>query len=114
VIAPARATRPASDPPPLPAVTRREGNLLRLDGAVTIQTAAGVLAEAVAQIRDGVDVVDFGGVSEVDSSAVALAMALLREARSAGRTIAFANLTPAIVNLATLYAVADFMPVAPR
>ena len=95
-------------------MTRREGNLLRLDGAVTIQTAAGVLAEAVGQIRDGVEVVDFGGVSEVDSSAVALAMALLREARGAGRTITFANLPPAMLNLATLYAVADFMPVAPR
>jgi phospholipid transport system transporter-binding protein len=95
-------------------VTRREGNILRLDGAVTIQTAAGVLAEAVGQIRDGVDVIDFGAVSEVDSSAVALAMALLREAQGAGRTIEFANLPPAMLNLATLYAVADFMPVAPR
>jgi phospholipid transport system transporter-binding protein len=95
-------------------VARREANRLNLDGAVTIQTAAGILAEAVGEVRAGVEVVDFGAVSEVDSSAVALAMALLREARAAGRTIEFANLPPAMVNLATLYAVADFIPVAAR
>jgi phospholipid transport system transporter-binding protein len=95
-------------------VFRREGNRLNLDGAVNIQTVAGVLADLVTQLRDGVEVIDFGAVSEVDSSAVALAMALLREARAAGRTIEFANLPPALVNLATLYAVADFIPVARR
>jgi phospholipid transport system transporter-binding protein len=95
-------------------VSRREGNRLCLDGAVTLETATGILAEAVTQVRDGVEVVDFGGVSEVDSSAVALAMALVREARGAGRTIAFANLPPAMLNLATLYAVADFIPRAQR
>jgi phospholipid transport system transporter-binding protein len=95
-------------------VSRREGNRLCLDGAVTLETATAILAEAVTQVRDGIEVVDFGGVSEVDSSAVALAMALVREARGAGRTIAFANLPPAMLNLATLYAVADFIPRAQR
>jgi phospholipid transport system transporter-binding protein len=95
-------------------VSRREGNRLCLDGAVTLETATGILAEAVTQVRDGVEVVDFGGVSEVDSSAVALAMALVREARGASRAIAFANLPPAMLNLATLYAVADFIPRAQR
>lgn len=87
---------------------------MSLDGAVTMQTVAGMLADVAAQVRDGVEVVDFGAVSEVDSSAVALAMALLREARAAGRTIEFANLPPAMTNLATLYAVADFLPVTGR
>lgn len=95
-------------------MTRREGNRLRLDGAVTLQTAAAVLADAVGQVRDGVDVVDFAGVAEVDSAAVALAMALLREARGAGRPLAFANLPPAMLNLAALYGVADFIPALPR
>jgi phospholipid transport system transporter-binding protein len=95
-------------------VSRREGNRLCLDGAVTLETTAGVLEEAVKEIRDGVEVVDFGRVSEVDSSAVALAMALVREARSAGRTIAFANLPAAMQNLAALYAVAELIPLAQR
>jgi phospholipid transport system transporter-binding protein len=91
-------------------VSRREGNRFCIDGAVTLETATRLLEEAVTQVRDGVQVVDFGGVSEVDSSAVALALALLREAQGAGRTIAFANLPPAMLNLATLYAVAEFIP----
>jgi phospholipid transport system transporter-binding protein len=95
-------------------VSRREGNRLRLDGAVTLQTAAAVLADVAGQVRDEVDVVDFGGVAQVDSAAIALAMALLREARDSGRTLAFANLPPAMQNLAALYGVADFIPAAPR
>jgi ABC-type transporter Mla MlaB component len=39
---------------------------------------------------------------------------LLREARDSGRTLAFANLPPAMQNLAALYGVADFIPAAPR
>jgi phospholipid transport system transporter-binding protein len=95
-------------------VSQRDGNRLRLDGAVTIETAAAVLGEAARAVRDGIEVVDFGAVSEVDSAAVALALALVREARGAGRTIAFANVPPALANLARLYSVADFIPVASR
>jgi ABC-type transporter Mla MlaB component len=58
-------------------------------------------------------VIDFGRVG-VDSAAVALALALVREARALGRSIEFANLPPALANLASLYAVADFIPVAGR
>ena len=96
------------------AVFRREGNRLHLDGEVTIQTTARVLSDAAKQVRDGVAVIDFGAVSEVDSAAVALALALVREARRLGRSIEFANLPPALANLASLYAVADFIPVAGR
>lgn len=95
-------------------MSRREGNRLHLDGEVTIQTTARVLSDAAAQVRDGVEVIDFSAVSEVDSAAVALALALVREARRLGRSIEFANLPPALANLASLYAVADFIPVAGR
>jgi len=95
-------------------MSRREGNRLSLDGAVTIETTARVLADAAAQVRNGVEVIDFAAVSEVDSAAVALALALVREARGLGRPIEFANLPPSLANLASLYAVADFIPVAGR
>jgi phospholipid transport system transporter-binding protein len=95
-------------------VPQREGNRLRLEGAVTIQTVAQLLAEAAQQVRDGAEVVDFAAVSEVDSAALALALALARESRAAGRSIQFANLPPALANLASLYAVADFIPIAGR
>ncbi len=81
---------------------------------MTIETVAQLLAEAAQQVRDGAEVVDFAAVSEVDSAAVALALALAREARTAGRSIQFANLPAAAANLASLYAVADFIPIAGR
>lgn len=95
-------------------MSQRDGKHLRLDGALTVQTAAAVLDEATRALRDGVEVVDFGAVAEVDSAAVAVALALVREARGAGRPIEFANVPPSLANLARLYSVADFIPVAGR
>jgi phospholipid transport system transporter-binding protein len=91
-------------------VSRREGNRLILDGELTVDTVAGVLAGTPPQDRAGVEVVDLGGVTEVDSAAVALAITLLREARAGGRTIRFENLPPAMAKLARLYAVGDLIP----
>ena len=93
-------------------MTRRDGNRLLLDGAVTVETVPALLAEGAAQLRDGVDVFDFGAVTQADSAAVALVLAWLREAHAAGRTIRFANFPPPMKNLARLYAVDAFLPVS--
>ena len=89
---------------------RRERNRLLLDGELTADTVPRVLADAAMQDRAAVEVVDLAGVTEVDSAAVALAIAWLREARAGGRTIRFENLPPAMAKLARLYAVADLIP----
>jgi phospholipid transport system transporter-binding protein len=91
-------------------VPRREGNRLFLDGDLTVDTVAGVLAATSPQDRAAAEVVDFAGVTDVDSAAVALAIAWLREARAAGRALRFENPPPAMTKLARLYAVADLMP----
>jgi phospholipid transport system transporter-binding protein len=91
-------------------VPRREGNRLLLDGELTVDTVARVLAGTPPQDRDGVEVVDLAGVTEVDSAAVALAITWLRDARAAGRTIRFENLPPALAKLARLYGVAGLIP----
>jgi phospholipid transport system transporter-binding protein len=91
-------------------VPRRERNRLLLDGELTADTVPRVLADAAMQDRAAVEVVDLAGVTEVDSAAVALAIAWLREARAGGRTIRFENLPPAMAKLARLYAVADLIP----
>jgi phospholipid transport system transporter-binding protein len=93
-------------------MVRRDGNRLLLDGAVTAGTVPALLDEGVAQLRDGVEVVDFAAVTEVDSAALALALAWLRAARAAGRPIRFANLPAAMGNLARLYAVDGLLPLA--
>jgi phospholipid transport system transporter-binding protein len=91
-------------------VSRREGNRLLLDGELTVDTVARVLADTPHQDRAAAEVVDFAGVTEVDSAAIALAITWLREARAGGRTIRFENLPPAMAKLARLYAVADLIP----
>ena len=95
-------------------MTRREGNCLLLEGPVGVGTVATFLPASAGHVRDGVAVVDFAAVTSVDSAAVALALALVREARSAGRDLAFANVPAAMRELAKLYAVSDLIPLAPR
>jgi phospholipid transport system transporter-binding protein len=90
-------------------VTRRDGSRLQLEGAVVVDTVAGLLPESARHVREGAEVVDLALVTEVDSAAVALALALVREARSAGRELAFANVPDTMRQLAALYGVADFL-----
>ncbi|MGH8680738.1 MAG: STAS domain-containing protein [Burkholderiales bacterium] len=89
---------------------RREGNRLLLEGAVTVATVPSLLDAGAAQLGDGVEVVDFAAVTEVDSAALALALAWLRATRAAGRTVRFANLPRAMENLARLYALDELLP----
>jgi phospholipid transport system transporter-binding protein len=93
---------------------RRDGNRLVLEGAATAGTVAALLDPGAAALRDGVEVIDFGAVTEVDSAAVALALAWLRAAQGSGRRLGFDNLPPAMVNLARLYGVDELIPRAPR
>lgn len=88
---------------------RREGDRLLVDGVLGIETVPAVLRAASAACREGVHVVDFAGVSDVDSAAVALALELKREAEVAGRNLVFANLPQAMEKLARLYAVAEMI-----
>ena len=88
---------------------RLEGDALLLDGAVTLATVP-VLAAAVRDhLRNGARVIDFRGVTEVDSSAVALALEWLRQAAEGGGTLQFANLPVAMQNLAKLYGVSELL-----
>ncbi len=91
---------------------RRDNNRLFLEGAVTAGTVPALLDAGAAQLRD-VEVVDFAAVTEVDSAALALALAWLRAASASGRTLRFANLPPAMANLARLYGVDELLPLAP-
>jgi phospholipid transport system transporter-binding protein len=95
-------------------VLRREGNRLLLEGVVTAGTVPSLLDAGAAQLADGVDVVDFAAVTEVDSAAVALALAWVRAAHASGRALRFANLPQPMTNLARLYAVDELLPPAQR
>jgi phospholipid transport system transporter-binding protein len=94
-------------------VITREGDRLLLQGAVTIGTVSVLLAQARTMLEPGVAVLDFKGVSEVDSAAVALALECLREARRRKLPLTLANLPEAMHNLAQLYAVSELLQADP-
>lgn len=91
---------------------RREGNRMVIAGPATLATVAALLQEGREQIEAGVSTVDLGEVSELDSSALAMLLAWLREARARGRELAFVRLPEGLVAIARLYGVADLLPLA--
>ncbi|HXN16653.1 MAG TPA: STAS domain-containing protein [Usitatibacter sp.] len=87
--------------------------VLALKGELSFETLPGVLAES-AQFEARTDlpdclVIDFSGVTGVDSSAVALLLEWRRQALRLGKSLRFANLPANLLALATLYGVADLI-----
>ena len=78
---------------------RRDGDSLFVEGALTLGTVS-ALADAAREHLRGARVVDFRGVSEVDSSAVALALEWLRQAAESKSGLRLVNLPVAMKNLA--------------
>jgi len=92
---------------------RREGARILVSGPVTLANAAQVLEEGRRHFAEGARTVDLGEVTELDSAALALALAWLRDARAAKRELAFANLPQALQALARLYGVEELLFRAP-
>jgi len=90
-------------------VIRRENDSLILEGAVTLDTVAVMAGAAEEHLRQGVRIVDFREVTEVDSAAVALALEWLRHAEESKTGLRLANLPAAMQNLAKLYGVSDLL-----
>jgi len=104
-------------------VITQEGDRLLVQGPVHDRHRLGAVgAGAGAASRRAWRVLDFDGVTEVDSAAVALALECLREARRRKLALTLANLPDAMQHLAELYAVSellqrippDFHPAATR
>ena len=91
---------------------RREGDRMVVSGALTLASVAAVLREGSTAIGQGVRTVDLGEVGELDSSALALLLAWLREAKLQNRDLVFANLPQGLTTIARLYGVADLLPVS--
>ncbi|HEX9435265.1 MAG TPA: STAS domain-containing protein [Burkholderiales bacterium] len=89
---------------------RREGSRLVLSGAVTLGNAAALLDEGKRHLAEGVQTVDLGEVSEMDSALLALLLAWLREARLHDRTLVFTNLPESLRTIARLYGVDRLLP----
>jgi phospholipid transport system transporter-binding protein len=93
---------------------RREDSRIVLSGPLTLANVAAVLEEGRRHLAEGAAVVDLAAVSELDSSALALLLAWLREAKAGGRALAFANLPESLQTIARLYGVEDLLLPAAR
>ncbi len=92
---------------------RREGERMVVSGALTLANVAAVLRDGNAAIGEGVRTVDLAEVGELDSSALALLLAWLREAKRRGRDLVLLNMPQGLTTIARLYGVADLLPAAP-
>lgn len=91
----------------------QKGDRLLVEGPVTIATVSALLAQCRDLLVQGVAVLDFKNVTEVDSAAVALALECMREARRRKIGLSIANLPEAMQHLAELYAVSELLQADP-
>ncbi|MGH8765435.1 MAG: STAS domain-containing protein [Burkholderiales bacterium] len=89
---------------------RREGDRMLVSGALTLASVAGTLRDGSRAIGEGVRTVDLAEVGELDSSALALLLAWLREARRRNAELSFVNLPQGLTTIAKLYGVAELLP----
>jgi phospholipid transport system transporter-binding protein len=93
-------------------VIARDGDRMVVSGAVTLAGVAALLEQGRAQILEGARVVDLSGVTELDSSALAMLLAWLREAKSRDRELAFTGFPEGLTAIARLYGVDGLLAVA--
>ena len=87
--------------------------VLKLTGALSFESLPAVLAES-AQFTARTDlpdrlVIDFAGITDIDSSAVALLLEWRRQALMRAKQLEFVNLPANLLALAELYGVADLI-----
>ena len=92
---------------------RREGERMVVSGALTLATVAAALGQGNDAIGEGARSVDLGEVGELDSSALALLLAWLREAKRRDRELVLTNLPQGLTTIARLYGVAELLPASP-
>ena len=94
---------------PAPVIERVDGRL-HVRGPVTLRYVQTLLDQS-RQTFTGTELrIDLSGVSEADSSAVALMLEWAREAAARGASIGFENLTENLKTLIGLYDVGEFLP----
>ena len=89
---------------------RREGDRLIVDGPVTLESVPALAQEIDTHLGSGAAVLDLAGVTEIDSSAVALVLEWRRQAERRNVALRLANAPEALQNLAKLYGVLELLP----
>lgn len=87
--------------------------MYRIPVAITMVNASSSLAGLVGAIDAGESDVALDALAHSDSSAVAVLVAALRHAQSAGRTLRWSGIPASVASLAKLYGVDAFLGAAP-
>lgn len=87
------------------------GDRIEVTGAMTMDAAAGLLAEGATIAARADAVFDLAGVTEADSSGLAVIFGWQRAAKRQNRNIRIANLPHGLRSLADVYGVAALLPV---
>lgn len=91
----------------------RSGGSLQVSGDVTMATVSALFKEGLKLSQNGEAgtnlIVDFTQLGKVDSSAVSLMLAWLREAQRGNVSLKFANVPENLISLANLYGVAGLL-----
>ena len=90
-----------------------DNNQLKIAGAVIIDSVRNLLEAGRGYCVANDVTLDFSGVDEVDSSALALILEYRRAAESAGKRVSVSNLPPSLESLAGLYGVTDLIAATP-
>lgn len=86
------------------------GDRIEVTGAMTMGAAAGLLAEGNARVSRAETVFDLSGVTEVDSSGLAVIFGWQRAAKRQNKTIRIANVPQSLRSLADVYGVGALLP----
>lgn len=87
----------------------REGNRLKLQGELTLETVPDLFMEGLAYM-DGHDwELDLSGVKVADSAAVSMVLGWMRAALASNSTLRIVGMTDTFASLAGLYGVADML-----
>jgi phospholipid transport system transporter-binding protein len=88
----------------------RDGDRFRVEGPLTLRTAAALLQRGRELFVEPVARVDLAAVGELDSAALGVLLEWLREAQAQHREIVYLNLPANLVSLGTLYGVLELLP----
>lgn len=83
---------------------------VEVTGPMTMAGAAALLAEGEAAISANPAVFDLAGVTEMDSSCLAVIFGWMRTARDAGKSVQLLNTPRNLLSLAEVYGVSDLLP----
>jgi phospholipid transport system transporter-binding protein len=88
------------------------GQRMQVVGQMVMASAAELKLEGEAALAAGATEADLAGVTDADSSALAVLLAWARTAQERGQRFTVANPPASIRSLATLYGVAEFISLA--